>query len=69
MAGEKRAVTKVVVEVFVAVEIVDATAFTVLDKEWIGRIKAIIAAYSYRNTNRCTFVGIARFGSSLFICR
>jgi hypothetical protein len=55
------------VKVLVAVNVMDSAALAVLYEKRIRRIKAVIAAHTYRDANTGAGMGIARLRSPLLI--
>src|SRR5260370_21268274 len=67
MAGHQRAETKVVVDVFVAVNVMNATALSILHKERIGLVMAVVARNSERDAIQRPLVRCRRFRGALLV--
>src|SRR5260370_18940625 len=67
MPSHQRAEAKIVVDVLVAVEVVNAAAFAILHKKRIGLVMAIVAGNSNRDALQRALVGFRRFRRALFL--
>src|SRR6202012_1449528 len=67
MACHESAEAKVVVDVFVSVDVVNLAAFSVLHKNWIRLVVAVVAGDAERNAFECALMSGRRFGRSLFV--
>ena len=67
VAGHERAEAEIVVNVFVAVDIVDAAAFAVFDEDGIGLVVAVVAGDSEGNAFESALVRGGGFGRALFV--
>ena len=67
VAGKEGTVTKVVIDVFVTIDVVNASALAILHKKRIGRIKAVVAADAYGNASTGASVRVVRHGRAPFI--
>ncbi len=69
MTSKQRAVAKIVIQILIAVEIVNAAALPVLYKQRIRRIETVIASYSEGNPFARSLMRLARFWSSFLVSR
>src|SRR5260370_11794539 len=67
MPSHQRAEAQVVVDVFVAVEVVNAATFAILHKKWIGLVMAIVAGNAEGDALESPLVGCRRFRRALFV--
>jgi len=67
VAGHERAVAEIMIDIFVAIQIVDARAVAVAHKQRVGRIVAVVAGYAERDTIDGPLMGLAGFGRALFV--
>src|SRR5207302_8564553 len=67
MSGHQRAETKVVIYVFVAVNVVNAAALPILHEERIGFVVAIVAGNAKRDAFEGALVGSSGFRRALFV--
>ena len=64
VAGHERAEAEVVIDVFVAVQIAELTAPSLLHEDGIGIVGAIVTGYAQRNTFEILLVGFGGLGSA-----
>src|SRR5690348_7176349 len=67
MAGHERAKTKIVINVFVAIEIVNAAAFSVFYENRIRLVMAVVAGNTQRNPFESALVSRGGLGRALFV--
>src|SRR6267154_1313195 len=67
MPSHQRAEAQVVVDVFVAVEVVNAATFAILHKKRIGLVMAIVAGNAEGDEVEGSLVGCRRFRRALFV--
>jgi hypothetical protein len=67
MAGHQGAETQVVVDVFMAINIVDAAGLPFLYKDGIRLVMTVVAGNTERNTFQSAFVGRRGFWRALFV--
>ena len=67
MSGHQRAETKVVIDIFVAVHVVNAAALSILHEERIGFVVAIVAGNAKRDAFEGPLMGGCRFRRSFFV--
>jgi len=63
--GHQRTEAEVVVDVFVAVEVVNAATFAILHKKWIGLVMAIVAGNAGGMRSRARLWAAAGFRRAL----
>src|SRR6266542_4664131 len=63
----QRAVAEIVVDVFVAIHIVNAAALAVFHGDWIGRVITIVAGYSEWHSFRRFLMRFTRSRSTAFV--
>ncbi len=67
MPGHQRAETEVVVDVFVAVDVVNPASLSILHKNRIGLVVAVVARDSKRDAFQRPLVRCRRFRRALFV--
>src|SRR5580765_2709783 len=65
--GHQCAKAKVMVDIFVVVDIVDSAALAILHKNWIRLVVSVVAGHSERNTSFRPLVSRCRFRRALLV--
>jgi hypothetical protein len=67
ITADERPVTEVVVDVFIAIDIVDMAAVAVPHEQRVRGIIAVVAGHAERHAFHGTLVRIVRFGRAFFV--